>query len=201
MLVRDTGTTLRSLRWHFFFLGAGFLLLEAQIISKMALLFGTTWVVNSIVIATLLSLIVGANFLVHLKPHFAVSIAYGGIFLSLLASYSIPLQGFFFTSLLVKIVAATVVLCLPVFFAGIIFIRSFAAAGFRGEALGSNLFGAMVGGILESPSLWTGIRFLLVIAALLYLASWIALHFETGPIEPASPVRREPERLASAVST
>ena len=99
-----------------------------------------------------------------------------------------------------KIVAATVVLCLPVFFAGIIFIRSFAAAGFRGEALGSNLFGAMVG-ILESASLWTGIRFLLVIAALLYLASWIALHFETGPIEPASPVRREPERLASAVST
>jgi len=201
MLVRDTGTNLRSLRWHFFFLGAGFLLLEAQIISKMALLFGTTWVVNSIVIATLLSLIVGANFLVHLKPHFAVSIAYGGIFLSLLASYSIPLQRFFFTSLLVKIVAATVVLCLPVFFAGIIFIRSFAAAGFRGEALGSNLFGAMVGGILESASLWTGIRFLLVIAALLYLASWIALHFETGPIEPATPVRREPERLASAVST
>ena len=201
MLVRDTGTNLRSLRWHFFFLGAGFLLLEAQIISKMALLFGTTWVVNSIVIATLLSLIVGANFLVHLKPHFAVSIAYGGIFLSLLASHSIPLQGFFFTSLLVKIVAATVVLCLPVFFAGIIFIRSFAAAGFRGEALGSNLFGAMVGGILESASLWTGIRFLLVIAALLYLASWIALHFETGPIEPATPVRREPERLASAVST
>jgi len=93
MLVRDTGTTLRSLRWHFFFLGAGFLLLEAQIISKMALLFGTTWVVNSIVIATLLSLIVGANFLVHLKPHFAVSIAYGGIFLSLLASYSIPSKG------------------------------------------------------------------------------------------------------------
>ncbi len=95
-----------------------FLLLEAQIISKMALLFGTTWVVNSIVIAALLSLIVGANFLVHLKPHFAVSIAYGGIFLSLLASYSIPLQRFFFTSLLVKIVAVTVVLCLPVFFAG-----------------------------------------------------------------------------------
>ena len=117
-LLRDTGIAMRSLRWHFFFLGAGFLLLEAQIISKMALLFGTTWVVNSIVIAALLSLIVGANFLVHLKPHFAVSIAYGGIFLSLLASYSIPLQRFFFTSLLVKIVAVTVVLCLPVFFAG-----------------------------------------------------------------------------------
>src|SRR6266550_245321 len=170
-----------------------FLLLEAQIISKMALLFGTTWVVNSIVIAALLSLIVGANFLVNFKPLFPVRLAYGGIFLSLLASYSIPLQKFFFTSLLVKVLTATLVLCLPVFFAGIIFIRSFAAAGFRGEALGSNLFGAMVGGILESASLWTGIRFLLVIAALLYLASWIALLFETGSIEAATPALGEPE--------
>ncbi|PYV09434.1 MAG: hypothetical protein DMG07_23205, partial [Acidobacteria bacterium] len=31
-----------SIRWQFFFLGAGFLLLETQIVSKMALLFGTT---------------------------------------------------------------------------------------------------------------------------------------------------------------
>lgn len=99
-----------------------------------------------------------------------------------------------------KIVAATVVLCLPVSFAGIIFIRSFAAAGFREEALGSNLFGAMVGGIMESASLWTGIRILLVIAALLYLASWIALHFETASMEAASAARGEREALASAVS-
>jgi len=71
-----------------------------------------------------------------------------------------------------------VVLCLPVFFAGIVFIRSFAIEGFRGEALGSNLFGAMIGGVLESTSLWTGIRFLLVIVALLYVASWFALRLE-----------------------
>src|SRR5439155_480150 len=45
VLLRDTGTTLRSLQWHFFFLGAGFMLLEAQIVSKMALLFGTTLLV------------------------------------------------------------------------------------------------------------------------------------------------------------
>jgi spermidine synthase len=199
-LLRDTGVAMRSLRWHFFFLGAGFLLLEAQIISKIALLFGTIWVVNSIVIAALLSLIVGANFLVNFNPHFPVSLAYGGIFLSLLVSYSIPLQKFFFTSLLVKILAATLVLCLPVFFAGTIFIRSFASAGFRGEALGSNLFGAMVGGILESASLWTGIRFLLVIAALLYLASWIALRLETRAIEAASAAHSESEALPSPVS-
>jgi len=59
----------------------------------------------------------------------------------------------------------------------------------------------MVGGILESASLWTGIRFLLVVAALLYLASWIALHFETASMEAASPVRGERAALASPVST
>ena len=127
--------------------------------------------------------------------------ACAGIFLTLMASYWIPLQTFFFSSLWIKILTATLVLCSPVFFAGIVFIRSFAREGFRGEALGSNLFGAMLGGILESASLWTGIRFLLVIAALLYFASWIALHFETGSIEAASPALGEREELASPVST
>jgi len=45
-------------QWHFFFMGAGFLLLEAQIVSQTALLFGTAWVVNSIVVSVLLLLIV-----------------------------------------------------------------------------------------------------------------------------------------------
>ncbi len=55
LFMSKIGVTAGSIRWHFFFLGAGFLLLEAQIISKMALLFGTTWLVNSIVISGLLT--------------------------------------------------------------------------------------------------------------------------------------------------
>jgi hypothetical protein len=62
-----------------------------------------------------------------------------------------------------------------VFFAGIVFIQSFARCGLSSEALGSNLFGALVGGLLESLSMWTGLKSLLAIAALLYLASRIAL--------------------------
>jgi len=72
-----------------------------------------------------------------------------------------------------RILAASLVLCLPVFFAGIVFVRSFAEAGFRGEALGSNLFGALAGGLLETTSFWFGLRFLLVLAGSLYLASWL----------------------------
>ena len=174
-LVRDMGTPIRSLRWHFFFLGAGFLLLEAQIISKMALLFGTTWLVNSIVIGGLLVLILAANSLVGLKPKFRITAAYVSLLVTLAAGFLVPVRAIFFASVSARIVAAILLLCLPVFFAGIVFIRSFAQAGFSPEALGSNLLGAMVGGMLESASLWTGIRSLAFFAALLYLASWVAL--------------------------
>jgi spermidine synthase len=175
LFLRDTGISAAALNWHFFFLGAGFMLLEAQIISKMALLFGTTWVVNSIVISGLMVLIVGSNALIEWKPNLGFGLAYAGIFLSIVVSFVIPIERFFFSSFWMKALTATLVMCLPVFFAGMVFIRSFASAGFRGEALGSNLFGALTGGLLETLSFWTGIRSLLIVAALLYLASALFL--------------------------
>lgn len=173
--IRLIGTGLTKVRWHFFFLGAGFMLLETQIISKMALLFGTTWLVNSIVIAMILLLIVVANGVVALWPRFPVKVAYAGIFLALLLVYVLPVHWLFFDSALLKGLVSATIFCLPVFFASVIFIQSYAKAGFMGEALGSNLFGAMVGGLLESVSLWTGMRFLVVLATLLYLGSLLAL--------------------------
>jgi spermidine synthase len=174
-LVRDTGTRTRSIRWHFFFLGAGFMLLEVQIVSKMALLFGTTWLVNSIVIGGLLLLILLSNLVVNMYSRVPVSLAYSGLLAALVAGMVVPLHHIFFPSLWIRIAAAILLLCLPVFFAGIIFMRSFAREAFSGEALGSNLLGAMIGGMLESASMWTGIRSLLILAALLYVASWLAL--------------------------
>lgn len=182
IVLHHAGTPLRSIRWHFFFLGAGFLLLEVQIISKMALLFGTTWIVNSIVIAGLLLLIVAANALVGAWPRFPTPVAYAGIFACMALSFSVPLHSLFFQSVWLKAIAASLLLCLPVFFASIVFVQSFAASGFRGEALGSNLMGALVGGLLESLSFWTGIQSLLLLAALLYFASYL-----TRRREPPSP--------------
>ena len=187
--IGSTAGGVRNLRWHFFFLGAGFLLLEAQVISKMALLFGTTWVVNSIVISTLLLLIVCANCVVQFWERIPFWLAYLGIFISFAVTWFIPLDKFFFHSIALKATVAALVLCSPVFFAGIIFVRSFARAGFSGTALGSNLFGALVGGLLESLSFWFGLRSLLVIAALLYLASALALKLEAG----AAVTVKEPE--------
>ncbi|HTT24980.1 MAG TPA: hypothetical protein VMG82_39060 [Candidatus Sulfotelmatobacter sp.] len=173
--LRQTSGEGARLDLHFLFLGAGFMLLEAQIVSKMALLFGTTWVVNAVVISGLLCLIVGANMLYSAFRQFPLSAAYLGLFLTLAVMFFVPMQRLFFESWTVRAVVATLALCTPVFFAGVIFVSSFARAGFRGSALGANLFGSLIGGLLESASLWFGLKSLTVIAAVLYLGSAIFL--------------------------
>jgi len=165
---------------HFMFLGAGFMLLEAQIVSKMALLFGTTWMVNAVVVSGLLCLIVGANLVYGAFPRVPLAAAYAGLFLALAVMYFVPIQKLFFESWSLRAIVATLALCTPVFFAGIIFVSSFARAGFRGSALGSNLFGSLIGGLLESASLWFGLKSLTIVAAILYLGSAIFLSRATA---------------------
>jgi hypothetical protein len=171
MVLRSSRVTARNLQWHFFFLGVGFMLMEVQIISKLALLFGTTWLVNSVVIAVLLLLILLSNATVAGFPAVADRIAYPGVFLTLAASFLVPMQALMFPSWTLRATVSTLLLCSPVYFAGLIFISSFARCRFQAEAFGSNLFGSLVGGLLEAISFWTGIRSLLVVAALCYLLS------------------------------
>jgi SAM-dependent methyltransferase len=185
--VRRTGSGKLHLNGHFFCLGAGFLLLEVQIVSKIALLFGTTWLVNSMVVSALLLLIMAANATVQRIPAFPPWIAYAGIFLSGLVAFSLPLERFFFASALLKALAALGVLCLPAYFAGIVFARSYANAHFNSEALGSNILGALLGGVLESLSFWTGLRALVLISLAFYVLS--AVFLRTGQKAPAQPVR------------
>ena len=188
--LRQTSGAHRGGELHFLFLGAGFMLLEAQIVSKMALLFGTTWVVNAIVVSGLLFLIVAANLVYGWFPRIPLIAAYAGLFLTLAVMFAVPVEKLFFASWIVRAIVATLALCIPVFFAGIIFVSSFARAGFRGSALGSNLFGALVGGLLESSSLWFGLRSLTILAAALYVLSAIFLRRAEGGSGEGSKVRQ-----------
>jgi hypothetical protein len=173
--LRQTSRAEGHVDFHFLLLGAGFMLLEAQIVSRMALLFGTTWVVNSIVVSGLLCVIVTSNVVYQRFPRIPLGSAYAGLFASLAISFAVPVGKLFFESVVTKAIVSTLVFCMPVFFAGIIFVSSFARIGFRGSALGSNLFGALVGGLLESLSLWFGLKSLIAVAAILYLGSALAL--------------------------
>jgi hypothetical protein len=131
--------------------------------------------VNSIVVSGLLCLIVAANVVYQRFPHIPLGWAYTGLFVALAISFVVPLETLFFESIVTRAVVSTLVLCLPVFFAGIIFVSSFASVGFRGSALGSNLFGSLGGGLLESLSLWFGLKSLIVVAAIIYVGSALTL--------------------------
>lgn len=188
---------------HFLFLGAGFMLLEAQIVSKMALLFGTTWVVNSIAVSGLLCLIVAANVVYSLFPRIRVGFYYAGLFLSLAIMFLVPLEKLFLQSRIERLIIATLALCTPVFFAGLVFVSSFANARFQGSALGSNLFGSLIGGLLESLSLWFGLRSLTLIAALLYVGSaiWLRREGRTAGELSTSQLSSAPATTASVLAT
>src|SRR5712671_5032624 len=98
-------------------------------------------------------------------------------------SFVVPVEKVFFESFAVRVGISTLVLCLPVFFAGIVFVSSFAKAHFQGSALGSNLFGSLAGGLLESLSLWFGLKSLIVLAAVIYGGSALALLWPWGSVE------------------
>lgn len=165
----------RGGHWHFFFLGAAFLLLEVQIVSRLALFFGTTWIVNSIVISGVLTMILLSNVVALCWPRPRRSLLYLMLLLSIILLYVAPLDRLFLKSALGQGLVVAGLFCLPVFFAGLIFITSFRAAPRKDAAFGSNLLGAIAGGFLEAVSFMTGMRFLFLLAAALYLLSAAAL--------------------------
>jgi hypothetical protein len=59
----------------------------------------------------------------------------------------------------------------PIFFANLLFTSRFKDSANPTAAFAANLFGAMVGGCLEYLSLVLGYQYLLVVAALLYVAA------------------------------
>ena len=177
LILRGRGLRLAKLgapQWHLFFLGAAFLLVEVHSINRLALLFGTTWLVSAVTIALVLVLILLANLTAMAWTSVPYGLAYAGLFASLAASYLINSQPVAGLGLVASVGYALVQL-LPVYFAGLVFARSFAGASVAGAALGANLLGAVVGGWVEYASMVVGIRALVLIAAALYLSSALAL--------------------------
>jgi spermidine synthase len=157
--------------WHFFALGAAFLLLEVQTVSRATLLFGMTWMVNTIVISAVLVMILLSNLVAWRWSRLPQGAIIAGLALTVALLALVPLDWFNALTGSTKLFAASAFLTAPVFFAGLVFIQSFAACTDKTQALGSNLIGALVGGLLESLSFVTGIRALVILVGLFYLAA------------------------------
>ena len=165
---RISGEAPRRPSLFFFCMGAGFLLLETQVISRLALFFGTTWQVNGIVISAMLCALLLANVIVERSPK-TPSPAW--ILLALLGGLALAFWfpfGRMGGSPTVVGVVAVAVFSIPVVFAGILFASQFRAVESQSAALGANLLGAVAGGLMENLSLVFGMRALLLIAMGVY---------------------------------
>jgi SAM-dependent methyltransferase len=159
---------------HFFLLGAGFLLLETSGITQLSLLFGSTWVVNAVVIGAFLCMALLSNLLVM---HYAVplSVAYGGVLISTLLTTMFPFASLNVYPIGHRMVVAGLLTALPVFFSGMVFSQSLSQCPNAAQALGVNLIGSVVGGALETTVMVGGTGVLGPLAILLYLGSLVPI--------------------------
>ncbi len=166
----------------FFSMGAGFLLLETQVISRLALFFGTTWQVNGIVISALLAALLLANLLVgRRRTPMPRGMVMAALLAGLILAYWFPFDRIPGSPALVGGVA-TLVFAIPVFFAGILFAGEFRRAASPSAALGANMLGAVAGGLLENLSFIFGMRALLLVAIALYCLAGVGLLARRLPV-------------------
>ncbi len=157
--------------WRMFFLGAGFMLIETKAVVHMALLFGSTWMVNSVVFLAVLLMILAANlFVLAFRPQ-RLWPYYVGLLVALGLNAVIPLDSFLGMSRAGQIAASCLLVFAPILFAGVVFAVSFRRTDDPGRAFGANIAGAMLGGLAENASMLLGFQYLILVAVGLYVLS------------------------------
>ncbi len=156
---------------HFALLGAGFMLLEVQNISKAAVVLGNTWVVNAVIISGVLLMVLAANALTPRLKRLPDGPVYAALLASCVGLYFLDLSRFGFLPYWQKAAVVGLLTSLPMLFSGLVFARSFAAAPRKDAALGANLFGSLAGALVQSVTFVTGIKALLLVVAAFYLGA------------------------------
>ena len=175
LLIRVGGGRFRGMAQYadLAFMGAAFLLLETKNVVQFALLFGTTWFVNSLVFAGVLSsvylAIEAARRLKLPNPRRLYP-----ILLALLAlTWAVPQDSLLSLSPVPRFFAAVALAFAPIFMANLVFAQRFRESSSSTTAFAANLLGAIVGGMIEYVALITGYRFLLVVVGVLYAMAFL----------------------------
>jgi len=166
---RLTGPSKGPWSWHFFFLGAGFMLLETKSIVQFALLWGSTWSSASLAIASVLVMALVAAIIVSRVDLRRRAPIVAILFALLALNYFVPVGRIAFESRVLESAFYGALVFAPVLCAGLLFSSSFRRSSSTAQDFGANLFGAMVGGVGEYLSLLAGYRFLLILVGICYL--------------------------------
>jgi hypothetical protein len=175
-------STLRRFDWHMFFLGVAFALLEVKALTTFALLFGSTWNVNSLVFFAILTSVLIAV-LVNARFTFRrIWIFYLLLFGMLALNLAVRPETLLLQNAIVRYVIASGLIFAPVFLANVIFSNSFRETELADVSFASNLLGIMIGGMLEYFSMLVGYHLL--------LAAVIAFYFLAMVLRRGAPVIR-----------
>jgi SAM-dependent methyltransferase len=184
-------TARKSFSGHMFFLGAAFMLLETRSLVTFSLLFGSTWLVNSLVFFAILCSVMLAIVISNRFPLRPSPLMYGVLLAALILAYLVPQDAFLSLDFLpLRYGLASLVAFLPVFLANMVFAGSFKGTGPSADvAFASNLIGIMLGGMLEYASLLLGYRNLLIIVIAFYVVSALLLRRRRSATAPEAEAR------------
>ena len=180
LLIRIGAGALRPMGRYLdlFLMGAAFLLLETKNVVQFALLFGTTWFVNSLVfvgilLAVYLAIEVARR--IELGPPWRLYVA---LIAALIVAWLVPPDLLLGLTVVPRFIVAIVIAFAPIFLANLVFASRFRDVAASSLAFATNLLGAMLGGVLEYVSLVTGYRALLIVIALLYAGAFTLQRFQ-----------------------
>ena len=109
-----------------------------------------------------------------------------GMVVSLVINFLLPVSSFLELPLVLRISLSTIIQVIPIFFAGMVFAITFSQTDSIEIALGSNLIGAVFGGIFEYASLALGLSSLHILAIIFYVLSAYAFYRQrVGTFQPA----------------
>jgi len=164
--------------WQFFLLGAGFMMLETKSIIQFALLWGSTWVVASLAILAVLGMALISNYIVSRVEITRPWLVGAALAVLLAANYAIPVGRIGFDSRITESVFYAGLMFSPILCAGLLFGSAIKRSTSLARDYGTNLLGAMVGGVGEYLSLVTGFRWLLLVIAVCYFGALVARRSE-----------------------
>ncbi|MEO8889338.1 MAG: spermidine synthase, partial [Jatrophihabitantaceae bacterium] len=134
--LREQARSIWSYR-DLFLLGAAFLLMETKSVTGFALLFGTTWVVNSLVFGgVLLAVLAAVEITRRIKTPPLIAM-YGLLLGGLALNWLVPASWLLSLAVLPRGVAAITISFLPIFAANIIFAKRFSATANAPLAFGT----------------------------------------------------------------
>src|SRR5262249_54186259 len=120
--------------------------------------------------AVLVMILLSNLYVLAVKPR-SLRAYYLVLFAALLVNALVPMDVFLGLPGGAKILVSSLVVFVPIFFAGIVFATTFAASRRPDVDFGSNVAGVIFGGLSENFSMMQGFNHLLVIAIVFYVIS------------------------------